>query len=81
MGKYHQCVLENAQDKQHDFNRFSLHIINVTVECISACGVSVLTCSIADVAKNNVQISTKRVHLQNILSETNKGLVEETSWK
>lgn len=56
-----------------------IYIFFVSFESISVCGVSVLTCSIADVAKNNVQISTKIVHLQNILPETDKGLMEETS--
>lgn len=53
--------------------------LHIFFESISVCGVSILTCSIADVAKNNVQISTKIVHLQNILPETDKGLMEETS--
>lgn len=38
------------------------------------------TCSITDVTQNDVQISREGGHLQDKLSEANKGLVKKTSW-
>lgn len=38
------------------------------------------TCSAADVAENDVQISRERRHLQDKLPEADEGLVEKTSW-
>lgn len=51
--------------------------INQYLELLKIC---IKTCSIADVAQNDVQISREGRQLQDKLSEANKGLVEKTCW-